>query len=227
MAQEGIARAEGALDDGLAALTALSVLGVNGCTDVDLDAMRRTVFANYSIKEVAVIDGSGRILCNHIGDSLPVKALSPPLSSRTPGVTLQVVALGDNRHSGIMLDWLPSARGGLSAVVPGEALAPDLLPADLRTTAFAPSGPRRWRLDRRDTGRWPRASAGAPKGEVISAERSSQRYPIAMSVVAPLATFFDQNRTLLTYVDIGGTVMGILASRADSLRPSRLRQPAR
>ena len=137
VAQEGIARAEGALDDGLAALTALSVLGVNGCTDADLDAMRRTVFANYSIKEVAVIDGSGRILCNHIGDSLPVKALSPPLSSRTPGVTLQVVALGDNRHSGIMLDWLPSARGGLSAVVPGEALAPDLLPADLRTTALA------------------------------------------------------------------------------------------
>ena len=54
------------------------------------------------------------------------------------------------------------------------------------------------------------APAGAPKGEIISAERSSQRYPIAMSVVAPLATFFDQNRTLLTYVDIGGTVMGIL-----------------
>ena len=161
MAQEGIARAEAALDDGLAALTALSVLGVNGCTDADLDAMRRTVFANYSIKEVAVIDGSGRILCNHMGDSLPVKALSPPLSSRTPGVTLQVVALGDNRHSGIMLDWLPSARGGLSAVVPGEALRADLLARRSPDDRFRPSGPRRWRLDRRDTGRRPRADGRA------------------------------------------------------------------
>ncbi len=202
-AKDFVARAETAIDNGLIALTDLAIAGVTSCSEHDLDVMRRTVYSNFWIKEVGIVDGNGQIACNHIGDRITVRPLSERYPSRNDDISVQLVELGSNNRAGVMLIWSLSDEGGLSAIVPSGAMTDAPVPKYLRSVADG----RMELADGQVIGRFQRTQeAPPPDDDLISTQAASQRYPIVMKFAAPYETFVAVGSDLMAYAKFGGAL---------------------
>jgi sensor c-di-GMP phosphodiesterase-like protein len=208
LADEFVQRSEMAIDTGLATLAELARVGVAACDRHDLELMRRAVFMNFWIEEVGIVRPGGNMLCNHFGDSRLVRVMSGRQALSEAGVGIQLVDMGAAGRSGVMLI---SARGPmreLSALIPGEALTTEILPRYLRSTAtgkvvladgsiigvIAPAGVS--------------AAVVTLNGARVETHAASTRYPIGMTLSAPLSAFAAQSGNLLTYAQYGSILLG-------------------
>jgi sensor c-di-GMP phosphodiesterase-like protein len=208
LAEDYVGRAEAALDSGLAALSDLSNLGVAGCGPRELDLMRRTVYANLWIKEVAVVRSDGQILCNHIGDAKVVDRVSSLYPSSDNEISIQLVELGSSSSRGLMLLWASSPERGLSAIVSGNALTADVLPRFLRHVAAATVtlSDRSVVASLHPVGR---ETPTAPD-RIIEAGVASTRFPIGVRLAAPISAFTSQIGELFTYAQYGSIVLSAM-----------------
>ena len=209
LASEYVGRAENALDSGLETLGELSALGVAACGQRELDLMRRTVYANFWIKEVAIARPTGEVLCNHIGDSNAVERLSTIPSPGTD-LSLSLVEVGTTERRGLMLARTFSTERALTATVPGDALAAEIVPRQLKgfvggsialsdgsiVGAFAPDG---------------ELARDNPTGsEAVSTTVASDTYPIVVSLTVPLSVVARQYDGLFTYAQYGAILLSAM-----------------
>lgn len=211
-----VGRAEAAIDAGLDTLAVLARAKVSDCSAASLDVMRRAVYGNYLIKEVGVTSDDGRrVVCNHIGDRFDVAALSSTFSARSGSVTLQIVRLGNSGQRGLMMTWKFGDGSGLSAVLPPEIVAPDILPASIReaglgmmtlTDGTLVGSVPALRTENHEA----RFGANTAQGTA-----RSERYPLQAAVHVPLSVFQDEMRVLqaLGYaggIAIAGVIIGLI-----------------
>lgn len=210
LAEEFVERADTAIDSGLSALGELSRLGVAACGQQDLDLMRRTVYSNFWIKEVGIVRSDGHMICNHIGDAKLVDALSSHYPSGDENTSIRLVEMGGSERTGLMLVWAFRSERGLSAIVPGDALTAEVLPHYLRSSATG----RITLADGSVVGAVrPNAvnASSAPFDEVlVEAQAASDRYPVGMTLSAPLSAFASQSGDLFTYAQYGSVLLSAL-----------------
>jgi sensor c-di-GMP phosphodiesterase-like protein len=197
--------AEAAIDAGLDTLATLARAKVADCSPSSLDVMRRAVYGNYFIKEVAVIGDDGRrVVCNHIGDRFDVAALSSTFSARSGSVTLQIVRLGNSGRRGLMMTWKFGDGSGLSVVLPPEIVVPDILPARLRETGLGMVT----LTDGTVVGTVPAPSSEAHKARfganTVQGTARSERYPLLAGLYVPLSIFREDMKGLQTLGHAGG-----------------------
>lgn len=197
-------RAEAAIDAGLDTLGMLARAKVSDCSPASLDVMRRAVFGNYLIKEVAVTSDDGRrVVCNHIGDRFEVAALSSTFSARSGSVTLQMVRLGNSGRRGMMMTWKFGDGSGLSAVLPPEIVVPDILPARIRESGLGMVT----LTDGSLVGTVP-AIAGSNDARfgpnTVRGDARSERYPLEAGLYVPLSIFQEEMSVLQTLGYAGG-----------------------
>lgn len=206
VASEYVERAENALDSGLETLGELSALGVMVCGQRELDLMRRTVYANFWIKEVAIGRPTGEVLCNHIGDSNAVERLATIPAPGTQ-LSLSLVEVGTTERRGLMLARTFSAERALTATVPGDALTAEILPRYLKglvggsvalsdgsiVGAFAPD-----------------AESAGDSSETVSTTVASEAYPIVVSLTVPMSAFAAQYGSLLAYAQYGSLLLSAM-----------------
>lgn len=123
-AGELVARIEGVLDGTIRNLRELAELQVMECRDVHMARLRRFVFASVIMKEAAVLDRDGSVMCNSLGEDVANVWLSTPVRTAEPEVTLVTVAVSSSRGRAmrVMLE-VPSDRI-LSAVIGAQHLLP-------------------------------------------------------------------------------------------------------
>ena len=210
LATQVIGRVDSAIDEGLVALTELSMLGVHQCGDSELDLMRRAVYANYALKEVAITDDNGNVVCNHIGDRSSMRATSKSIPSRNGKIRLTPVELGTSGRFGLMLTLALPNGGGLSAIVPGEVIATDVLPTNLRDTSVGVltlSGGVRVATMPATTTVDPPAE---PDASVFAARTYSARYPLYFALFVPYDTIWEETRPLRVWANIGAFLMSLI-----------------
>jgi sensor c-di-GMP phosphodiesterase-like protein len=210
IATEFVARADLALASGANALDRLTLGQVSQCGPRALAAMREIVTSVLPVKVLAITDG-GRIICNQFGMSDSLEALSPAVPADDGITTLRLARLRSSGASGVLVTR-PNADGtDVSALIAREAIAGMSLPRPIRGTAagaltlvggtmisaFQPPI-----IDPRV-----RPAGDAP---VVSAQITSQRFPIAMRLSVPESTFAAANAGLLTTTTLGGGVISTL-----------------
>ena len=208
LAEDYIERADAALDGGLEALGDLSTLGVTTCGQRELDLMRRAVYANLWIKEVAVVRPDGQVLCNHIGYTTAIDRVSRLYPSSDEAISIQLVELGTSGSRGLMLLWTLSSERGLSAIVSGDALTADVLPRFLRHVAVGSV-----RLfDSSVVASFEPAAKPTRSEEATAVEVrvNSSRYPIAVTLAAPVSAFSSQVGELFTYAQYGSILLSAM-----------------
>ncbi len=209
VAAQFVARADEAIESSSSLLTQLALRGIATCAPEHLDQLVRSVYNNVWLKEIIVRGPDGKPLCNQLGDSTPIKALSPEYPTARPDIRLQVVELRASGRRGIMLLSAARPLGGLAAVVPSEAITAGLLPTQLADTA---SGTVTF-TDGTVVGRFSHAGRVDDEGHLgatVVGKATSVRYPIAISIGAPLGAYKAQQSSMLTYSTIGGGLISTL-----------------
>jgi sensor c-di-GMP phosphodiesterase-like protein len=123
-AQTSLGVAETRIEQAMMTLVDLAGAGVDSCSPAALQAMRRAVFSNAALKEVALLDAAGNMLCNHIGgigETRAVSAEQPLLSGR---YSLALVRFRDHSERALRLNLMRAGGGALSVLIAGEALLP-------------------------------------------------------------------------------------------------------
>ena len=114
-----VARAESRLLRAVGALEDLVAAGVGGCGQPNIEAMQRAVYATTPVKEVAVVDADGAVLCSNHGFGADHKAMSAEKRIVGSDVTISVVRFGDDRELALRLR-APGIPPFLSVLVPAE-----------------------------------------------------------------------------------------------------------
>ncbi len=119
--KRAISLAESRVTQVIGTLDALAAGGVGACGPADLEAMRRAVFQTTPVKDIAIIDPSGRTLCTHLGAPIGERKIisSEPLPG-AKGYMLDIVAAGGHR----MVQLRRKAAAGPNEIV---ALVPTIL----------------------------------------------------------------------------------------------------
>ena len=208
LAEDYIERAEAALDSGLEALGDLAVLGVTSCGQRELDLMRRAVYANFWIKEVAVVRPDGHILCNHIGYTKAVDHISRPYPLSDDAISIQLVELGASGSRGLMLLWSLGSERGLSAIVSGDALTAGVLPRFLRNVAI---GSVRLSGSSLVAGFEPAEKpTRSEETTTVEVRLDSNRYPIGVTIASPVSAFSAQVGELFAYAQYGSILLSAM-----------------
>ena len=230
VAEDFVTWSEYAIDRGMQAVDTLALGGISGCGSGDLALMRRTVTSIVAVKEVALVDGDGNPVCNQFGATDAVTSLAPvqPLDDRR--ASLRYVRLQSTGSIAVMVTRsLPSGHQ-IAAFVSADAIARGTVPKRLRAHAAGvlklANGATIGSLHPRDGNvrnvaftepgaanvrppRWP-DSVGPAVGEMITADVSSARLPIAMHLAVPYRIFEAANSDLLFYARLGGGLASTL-----------------
>ena len=221
-ARNAIVRAEHRLASVSASLDALAAGGVSACDAAGRSAMQRATFEAAAIKEIDILDGTGRSICPQADNAEAEAAVrrvysSEPLAGR-PGYALDVVTAGDGQR---MIRLRRAAAGGaneIAALVPTSLLLPqysvDLFDAHAAgafgATSAAGHGHQSIyaRLETRngamlgEIGQRPEGAAP----DLLTGSRHSESFGLRAELAAP--------RALLTHGQWGLRWIGLLATGA-------------
>jgi sensor c-di-GMP phosphodiesterase-like protein len=178
-AKRSIDIAEARIDQAASSLDVLEVRGVDGCTPVHIETLRRVAFAWTPVKELAVLGPDGEMLCSSLDASTGLRAVVRAVTSNSP---LEVWQIGANRYLRIVR---PQPNGNtLAALIPIDLLLP------LRASQNGPFSA--WvSISSVDGTEIVEGGAafpfGAAKDDLLFATARSSRYDLIVSTAMPKA----------------------------------------
>ncbi|KAA5599496.1 EAL domain-containing protein [Blastochloris sulfoviridis] len=211
-AREMVARANVKLQRVTSALKELVAVGVGSCRQTDIEAMRRAVYTTTPVKEVALVDGGGAVLCSHHGFGSDHKAMTAEQTVADSGITVSMVRFGEIQEPALRLRH-PMGQHYLAALVPAEIFEADdfVAPAQgLGVRLFLAGVPSVLH------------DPGEPVGpRDVRVIMSSNQYPISVEIVRTMRGLKADAATLVQYTRAGGFVMCglVIALALSSTRP--------
>ena len=206
-------------------LTQLALLGVSSCNLDDIREMRRVLYDQFWVKEVGVIDANGNFKCNQFGEPSIFAERTRGLRSDGENVTFQVVRRGNNSVPETLLTWELNSGSSIGVILPGEALADDVIPEKMRNKGVAVTslddGTLLYMAPEQAT-----AKATLPFDEkTFSSSLSSTKYPFHVTVLAPYAVIWDDFMALYEKAVASAVVVGIALFLLSlfALRPKKAR----
>lgn len=211
-----LARAERQADFAFIALGDLVQNGEAGCSQQALGQMRRQVYLRSTVKDIRVVDGSGRPLCAAFPETLSYDADVVDLSDASAARNSQVSLFRLDQRSTAALGvlWRVEPDLALVAVLNTDALLFDVLPMDLRSASelelALPTGAVATFSSLQEE------AVGATAGNAVF-EAASGRYPLVARLTVDGMALRSWNKGPETYVLAGasglGLVFGLLLGR--------------
>jgi sensor c-di-GMP phosphodiesterase-like protein len=122
----------------VAVLDELAGRGVHGCSDAQLDAMRRVLLGAGPVKELSIVGTHGHTLCTDRGGPIAPREVISSVQTANPTVLLDVVQLAANDERMLRVRRLVSLpRVSLAALLPAELLLPQVAPDGSRFSGYA------------------------------------------------------------------------------------------
>ncbi len=201
-AKRTIALAESRVGEVVTTLDSLAAQGVDSCAPANIAVMRLATFRTAPIKEIAIVESGGKILCTDLNQSSGGREiLSSAVWARAAGYSLDTVRLADGQH----MVRLRRATGAneIAALVPAALFLPQISTQGEAFSAYArietPAGALIGETGGRPIGR---------DGDVFVATLRSNKLGSQVVVMTPLS------HTLADYADmkwLGLFVTGLVA----------------
>lgn len=204
-----VGRAELNVNRALSVLSELALIGVTTCSETDVFEMRKAIYDQFWVREIGIIGEEGDILCNQYGDQAKFLEHSRGIRSKTDNITIQVVRRQDGGQLETMLTWDLGSGYALGAILPGEALADDIIPEKMRGKGVALTslndGTILYMAPEQDVAR-----ADLPFGpDTFSAALASTRFPFRVTVMAPYPVVWDDLSELYGKSMAIATILGL------------------
>ncbi|MEO1066536.1 MAG: EAL domain-containing protein [Pseudomonadota bacterium] len=203
-----IARADQNVTSALNSLSDFVLLGVNSCASEDIAVMRKVAYEQFWIKEIGIADRTGALLCDQFGMPVSFQEISPDLKSNDDNVSIRVVKREGRGENEAMVSWKLDTGNSLVAILPGEALADDVIPGKMRGLGVAVVSLKNGALLHMAPAP-DEARAALPFDEkTFSASVTSSRYPYQVAVLAPYAVIWDDvsglyQRSMYSAIGVG------------------------
>jgi len=207
------------IDEGVLALTDLYEQGATKCNQQAIDSMRRAIFDAYVLREIAIVDQDGRVVCADTIFKTERWTLSR-LYTVNDKIDVSVVVDEQTLLRSLALRYQPEEGRTIVAHFAPNSLGLDVLPDRWRSAG----GARLNLLDGTEFQRMPRPTSfevggsemvssesdgGDPDRAVIDADAVSNRYPLAVEVQVDRDTVMRDFQNLKIY---GLIVMTVYAS---------------
>jgi sensor c-di-GMP phosphodiesterase-like protein len=207
LADRMLANVESVLAEGADALAASAAELRDTCSSATRASLAAAVQNAAYVRSILAIDVEGRPTC--VSGEAP-RSLSPAPNWRpTRERDLSIAAVASDRDRVTLLLRRDSAsRAAVAVLAPGTHLL-DVTPPDWRNAILGTIS----LDDGRVIGSLPRppeADQLAGSGALLSAERSSERFPVKVSLAVPASIAWQGFRTLGLVADIGGGIMALL-----------------
>jgi len=205
LASNALGLVETRLEQATTMLVDLAAMRVDHCGPEALASMRRAVFATNPLKELSILDASGRTLCTHIGAFAEERTLSREINLSSRRLSLAMVRFRDRPERALQLRLERAGGGSIAALVPGDALLPE---ASQEET----NGSRRLRLAL-DGGDVIAARPGGEEGGSfdedgsLAARRRSERFPISVDAERGRGTIAEEYRDILLIGRLGSILV--------------------
>ncbi|MGP0089173.1 MAG: EAL domain-containing protein [Xanthobacteraceae bacterium] len=202
-------RAELAVDYAFIALGELVEKGTASCDQAATSDLRRQVYQRSIIKDIRVVDGSGRVICSAFPETLEFDAQSVPAAGQIGGRNTNVQLFPLPQQSGVALGvrWQVISELSLIAIVNMDAFLFDVLPDELREASAV-------FLKLSGGSTIASYSAGGSKGDakpsLVGLSTESERYPLISSIEIEAGAFGRWNREPEGIVLGIGAILGAL-----------------
>jgi len=209
LASSALGLVETRLEQATTLLVDLATMRVDQCGPDAIAAMRRAVFATSPLKELSIMDASGRTLCTQLGAFAEERMLSRELTLSSRRLSLALVRFRDRPQRALQLRLERAGGGSIAALVPSEALLPE-------ATQEETNGSRRLRLtlDGGDViAARPEAEEGGAFDEdgSLVARRHSERFPISVDAERGRGTIAEEYRDILLIGRLGSILVTAFA----------------
>jgi len=207
-ARRGIALAEARIGRAIAGLVELGRRGISGCSAAEREALGAMAFEIMPVKELAVVDGNGAVLCTSHGlDMGEQHVASRSMVRSAAGVLLEIVAVGERRSRMVRVRRTSRDGKGVAALIPAELLLAQVVldggSQRAHAVMVAPDG-----TTIVETGR--QAAGGEGDTDRIVATRKSDDYGLAVTSSmsrAGLATSRADMRASAILAGVGASVL--------------------
>lgn len=132
-----IERADTNVRHALDILSEFTLHGVTTCSPKNVEKMKKAVHRQFWVKELGVVDNAGNFKCNQFGDAQEFAKRSKGVSGNSDNIIIQTVMREGSSEYETMLTWRLDSDLSLGAVLPGEALADDVIPSEMRDKGVA------------------------------------------------------------------------------------------
>ena len=123
VARRGIALAEARIGRAIAGLVELGRRGVAGCSAAEREALSAMAFEIMPVKELAVVDGDGTVLCTSHGLDMGEQHVASRSTVRSAaGVLLEIVTVGERGSRMVRVRRTSRDGNGVAALIPAELL---------------------------------------------------------------------------------------------------------
>jgi sensor c-di-GMP phosphodiesterase-like protein len=200
-AHGALALAETRVEQAMMTLVDLGSTGLDSCTPQALQAMRRAVFASGALKEVAILDAEGTVLCNHIGGSGETRAVSSEQPLFGGRYTVALVRFRDHPERALRLNLSLANGGALSALISGESLLPATEEGSPRFRLLLSNGEV---IAARPVGE---ENAPSAEGLFVSVRAKSSRFPVAATAERARAAIADEYDDVLLIARLTPTIV--------------------
>ena len=132
-----IERADTNVRHALDILSEFTLHGVTTCSPANIEKMKKAVHGQFWVKELGVVDGAGNFKCNQFGDTQKFANRSKGVNGDSDNIIIQTVLREESSKYETMITWRLDSDLSLGAVLPGEALADDVIPSEMRDKGVA------------------------------------------------------------------------------------------
>jgi len=207
-ARRGIALAEARIGRAIAGLGELGRRGIAGCSAAEREALGAMAFEIMPVKELAVVDGNGAVLCTSHGlDMGEQHVASRSMVRSAAGILLEIVTVGERRSRMVRVRRTSRDGNGVAALIPAELLLAQVVldggSQRAHAVMVAPDG-----TTIVETGR--KAPGGEGDTDRIVATRKSDDYGLAVTSSmsrAGLATSRADMRASAILAGVGASVL--------------------
>ena len=123
-----IAAVDLAIDRAVQTLQALANRGVDSCSPDNVERLRQAVFAADTVKEIAVVEPSGKTLCTDAGGAFVPRDVLATAATSDHNVRLDVIRPAQSERRLLRVRLLSPQSTALAALLPQDALLPQLGP---------------------------------------------------------------------------------------------------
>lgn len=220
-----VERADINVERAFSQLSKLALLGISTCKSEDILEMRKIFNNQFRVKDVGIIGDDGNFICNQFGEEAIFVERSRGLRSKTENITFQVVKRENSDAHETLLLWELASGNSLGVILPGEALADDVIPERMRNKGVAltslSDGTILFMAPEQAT-----AKATLPFDErTFSSYLTSEKYPFHVTVLAPYDVIWDDFAQLYEKAIASSVVVGValLFLSLFAMRPKKAR----
>lgn len=210
IAKTMIQRADDNVSGAVSLMNDFALLGIASCRPQDLAHMRRMIADQFWVRDVAILNADGSMLCNLFGDAGSFQQSGNGIAARDGNVVMELAQKSGSREQKTMLTWSLASGNLLAAFLPGEAMAYDVIPKRMRDKGVAivslADGTLLNMAPRQE-----HAQAILPFDErSFSVTIHSEAFPYKVSVLAPFEVVWNDLESLYNKMIIGAIFLGVL-----------------